>query len=312
MAFSATPITLRQLRYLVALEETRHFRKAAEISGVSQPSLSVQIKALEEALSLQLVERGSGQVQMTGQGREVCRRARDILSATQGLLDLSVTMKDGLGGTLRLGTSVTIGPYLMPFAIEELKSRHPDLQLYIREAPPQELLRGLTDGDHDLILTQLPVGSSGLSVARLFREPLHVVMPRHHPLADRPTVAASELAQETILTLSPNYSLYDQIAAVCLEAGATMARDYEGTSLDALRQMVAMGMGISLVPALYIESEITGRATDVVVRPLEGRRLQRSVGLVWRNTAGAGEAYLRLAHSIRHTASGIGELTIES
>ena len=312
MTFPATPVTLRQLRYLVALEETRHFRQAAEASGISQPSLSVQIKALEEALSLQLVERGSGQVQMTGPGREVCRRAREILSATQGLMDLSVTMKDGLGGTLRLGTSATIGPYLMPFVIGELHERHPDLRLYIRESTPRELLRGLSDGDHDLVLTQLPAGGSGFSVARLFREPLLVVMPRDHPLASADDISPEDLAQETILALSPNYSLYDQIAALSLEVGATLARDYEGTSLDALRQMVAMGMGLTLLPSLYIASEIAGRTNDVVVKPIKGCHVYRSVGLVWRGTAGATDAYLRLAQSIRQTAGNLGDLTIEA
>ena len=311
MPFPATPVTLRQLRYLVALEETRHFRQAAEISGISQPSLSVQIKSLEDALSIQLVERGSGQVQMTGPGREVCRRAREILSATQGLMDLSVTMKDGLGGTLKLGTSATIGPYLMPFVIGELHERHPDLRLYIREATPRELMRGLIEGDHDLVLTQLPAGGTGISVARLFREPLLVVMPKDHPMAAQDSVLPQDLAKETILALSPNYSLYDQIAAISLEVGATLARDYEGTSLDALRQMVAMGMGVTLLPSLYVASEITGRANDVVVRPIEGRRVDRSVGLVWRGTAGATDAYQRLAQSIRKTAGGLGELSIE-
>lgn len=312
MPFLASPITLRQLRYLVALEEARHFRQAAEACGISQPSLSVQIKALEEALALQLVERGSGSVQMTGAGREVCRRAREILSATQGLMDLSVMMKDGLGGTLRLGTSVTIGPYLMPFAIESLHADHPDLRLYIREDAPPVLQQQLIEGDHDVILTQLPVGPSGLQVARLFRDPLHLVMPADHRLAQQDTIAPGDMAGETVLSLSPNYALYDHVAAFSLDVGATLARDYESTSLDALRQMVAMGMGVSLLPSLYIKSEITGRATDVVVRPLQGRQLHRSVGLVWRGSAGAGEAYQKLAQSIRKTAQNLGGLPIEN
>lgn len=312
MPFPATPVTLRQLRYLVALEETRHFRHAAEVSGISQPSLSVQIKALEDALSIQLVERGSGPVQMTAPGREVCRRAREILSAAQGLMDLSVTMKDGLGGTLRLGTSATIGPYLMPYVISELQAHHPDLRLYIREEKPKALLQGLSEGNHDLILTQLPAGGRDVQVARLFRDPLLVVMPKGHPLADMSSVTPQLLAQETILSLAPSYALYDLVAAFSLDVGATLARDYEGTSLDALRQMVAMGMGVTLLPSLYIASEIMGRANDVVVRPLEGRRIDRSVGLVWRSTSGDVAAYSQLAQSIRDTARGLGELTIEA
>lgn len=200
----------------------------------------------------------------------------------------------------------------MPFAIEELQARHPDLRLYIREAPPQALLQDLVEGDHDVILTQLPVGASGLEVARLFREDLQVALPASHPLAEQDSIEPQDLAGETVLSLSPNYSLYDHVASLSLQVGATLARDYEGTSLDALRQMVSMGMGVTLLPSLYIASEITGRAKDVAVRPLQGRRVQRSVGLVWRASAGAGDAYHRLAQSIRHTANGLGALTIEA
>lgn len=310
MAFPASAVTLRQLRYLVALEDMRHFRHAAETCGISQPSLSVQIKALEKSLDLDLVERGGGQVQLTVAGREVSRRARDILSATQGLMDLSVMMKSGLGGTIKLGTSMTLGPYLMPHVIDDLHRVHPDLKLYIREAPPRDLLRELNDGVHDLILTQLPAPGAGLSVDRLFREPLLLTMPAQHDLARHAEVPPQDLAGRTVLSLSPSYALHDQIAALCVEYGAALARDYEGTSLDALRQMVSMDMGLTLLPSLYVASEINGRAGDVVVRPLAGRKLLRSVGLVWRRSAGATEGYQRLAGLIRQTAGRLGDLVI--
>lgn len=312
MPFPASPITLRQLRYLVSLEETQHFRLAAEACGISQPSLSVQIKALEDTLGLTLVERGGGQVRISIVGREVCRRARDILSATHSLLDLPMALHSGLGGTFRLGTSATIGPYILPHAIADLHRQHPELKLYIREAPPQELQRALGDGDHDLILTQLPSAGAGLTVARLFREPLMVAMPTHHPLAKKSGIRPEDLRGETILSLSPSYTLHDQIAALALETGATLARDYEGTSLDALRQMVAMGMGLTLLPKLYVSSEIEGRAPDVTVRPFAGRRVQRSIGLVWRASTGSAEGFLSLAQAIRQTASTMGDLTIEA
>ena len=311
MAISAPPITLRQMRYLLALEETQHFREAAESCGISQPSLSVQIKTLEDALGLTLVERGRGPVRLTLAGREVARRAREILDATQGILDLSVTLKAGLGGTIRLGTSVTLGPYLMPHVVGDLRETNPDLRLYIREATPRDLLRELSDGLHDLILTQLPVPGTSFTVTRLFREPLAVAMPTDHPLVAKEGLDAEDIASETILSMSPNYSLHEQISALCVEIGADMSRDYEGTSLDALRQMVAMGMGITFLPALYVESEITGRAQDVVVRPFRGRRFNRSVGLVWRSSSGAGAAYERLAQVIRDTARRYPQLVIE-
>jgi len=312
MSIPVPPLTLRQLRYLIALEETEHFREAAESCGISQPSLSVQIKTLEEALGLTLVERGRGPVRLTLAGREVARRAREVMDATRGIMDLSVTLKSGLGGTIRIGTSATLGPYLMPYVVGQLHKSHPDLRLYIREAAPRDLQRELNDGVHDLILTQLPVSGAALSVTRLFREPLSVALPADHPLTEKATLEADDIAGETVLSLSPNYSLHDMISALCIEIGADLSRDYEGTSLDALRQMVAMGMGITLLPMLYVESEIEGRAQDVVVRPFRGRRFNRSIGLVWRTSSGAGAAYGRLADVIRDTARSFPDLIIES
>ena len=312
MTSSVPPISLRQMRYLIALEETRHFREAAESCGISQPSLSVQIKTMEDALGLTLVERGRGPVRLSLAGREVARRAHGILDAAQGILDLSVTLKSGLGGTIRLGTSATLGPYLMPHVISDQRASHPDLRLYIREAAPRDLLRELHDGVHDLILTQLPVSGATLSHARLFREPLAVALPAEHPLAARDTLDNDDLSNKTILSLSPAYALYDMISALCVETGAHLSREYEGTSLDALRQMVAMNMGLTFLPALYVESEIQGRARDVVTRPFRGRRFARSIGLVWRASSGAAPAYERLAAAIRDTARRFPQLVIEA
>jgi len=311
MPISVPPITLRQMRYLLALEETQHFREAAESCGISQPSLSVQVKTLEEALGLTLVERGRGPVRLTLAGREVARRAREILDATQGILELSVTLKSGLGGTIRLGTSATLGPYFMPHVVGDLRRTNPDLRLYIREAAPRDLLRELHDGMHDLILTQLPVSGATLSTTRLFREPLYLALPSGHPLAAREVLGNDDLAGQTVLALAPAYALYDLIAAVCADTGAELSRDYEGTSLDALRQMVAMNMGLTFLPALYVESEIAGRAQDVAIRPFRGRRLARSVGLVWRTASGAGPAYERLAAAMRGTARRFPQLVLE-
>lgn len=312
MPNSIPPFTLRQLRYLVALEDTHHFREAAESCGISQPSLSVQIKTLEDALGQTLVERGRGPVRLTMAGREVARRGREMLDAAQGILDLSVTLKSGLAGTIRMGTSATLGPYLMPHVVGDLHRSHPDLRLYIREATPHELLRQLNDGAQDLILTQLPVTGAALHVARLFREPLSVAMPSDHALSEKQDLGNEDLKDETILSLSPAYTLHDQISALCTETGAHLSRDYEGTSLDALRQMVAMGMGLTFLPALYVRSEIGARpAGDVVTRPFRGRRFSRSVGLVWRKNSGAAPAYERLASIIRDTAGRFPELVIE-
>jgi LysR family hydrogen peroxide-inducible transcriptional activator len=297
----------------VALEDTHHFREAAESCGISQPSLSVQIKTLEDALDQTLVERGRGPVRLTVAGREVARRGREMLDAAQGILDLSVTMKSGLAGTIRMGTSATLGPYLMPHVVRDLHRFHPDLRLYIREAAPHDLMRQLNEGTQDLILTQLPIAGAAFQVARLFREPLLVAMPADHPLSAKDNLDTDDLKDQTILSLSPAYTLYEQISALCNETGAQLSREYEGTSLDALRQMAALGMGLTFLPTLYVRSEIDARpAGDVVTRPFRGRRFSRSIGLVWRKNSGATPAFDRLATTISETARRFPDLVIES
>lgn len=295
-------LTLRQLRYLAALAETRHFRKAAEREGISQPSLSVQISNLEDTLALPLVERGRGPVTLTPAGREVLRRAQAILDDVQHLLDVSTALKSGLTGTLRMGVSPTLGPYLMPWVVGELHRAYPDLSLYIRESAPEELRHELERGAQDIVLTQLPMTGADLTTRRLFREPLSLVMASDHPLAAHSQITDADLNGLPILSLGPSYALHDQIAAICAETGAEMQRDYEGTSLDALRQMVGMGMGATFLPALYIRSEIGETDPSLAIRPLTRTTLFRSVGLVWRKRAGNTAAFERIGEAITHTA----------
>ncbi|WP_108814151.1 hydrogen peroxide-inducible genes activator [Loktanella sp. Alg231-35] len=290
--------TIRQLRYLVALSEVRHFRKAAEAMQISQPSLSLQISNLEELLGVRLVERGRGAVTLTPEGREVLARARRAVDEVTGIVDLTAALKTGLSGTIRLGTTPTIGPYLMPFVVERLHARYPDLRLYIREVAPRDLRGELLAGGLDVILTQLPEGGADLTIRRLFREPLMLAMPDDHELVGKAEVTQSDLAGHNVLTLSPDYALHDQIAAICHQSGAMLARDYEGTSLDAIRQMVGMGMGLALLPRLYARSEIDGRSSNVVVRPFRNNAIVRSIGLVWRR-AGNAATYDRLSNVIK-------------
>jgi len=278
--------SLRQLRYLLALSEARHFRKAAESMGISQPSLSLQIGNLEQMLGVVLVERGRGPVTLTPEGREVLVRAARAVEEVQGIVSLTSSFKTGLAGTIRLGTTPTIGPYLMPFVVEQLHATYPDLRLYIRELPPRDLRGALLMGGLDVILTQLPEGGADLTTRRLFREPLLLAMPDDHALAAKTQVTEADLADLNVLSLGPDYALHAQIAALCHQHGAMIARDYEGTSLDAIRQMVGMDMGVALLPRLYARSEIEGRASNVVVRAFRRNTIMRSIGLVWRSAAG--------------------------
>lgn len=292
--------SLRQLEYFVALVETGSFRAAADHCGISQPSLSVQLAGLEKRLGKRLVERGRNGVIPTPDGRDVHERARSILNAAQALVNRFDAPRTGLAGTIRFGASGTLGPYLLPHAIARLHAQHPDLSLYIREAPPEALIAGLAQGDFDMILVQLPVRGD-VTPIRLFREPLDLIVARDHPFATLGRIPRDEMRGQTVLCLGPAFSLRQQVADLCDSMGARMRTDYEGTSLDAIRLMVGMGMGVAFLPALYVRSNIGAEDRDVTVVQLEGPRLLRSVGLVTRS-ASADQAAPRIARLIQTVA----------
>lgn len=289
-----TKITLRQLHYLLALATTGHFRRAAELVGVSQPSLSAQIALLEQGLAIRLVERGSTAAVLTPLGRDIVERARRILADVQALEDSAHDDTQGLTGTVRLGVSPTLGPYLMPHVVARLHRDHPHLKLHVREGFPDELIRDLASGVHDTVLVQLPIAGNDFIVERLFREGLSLVMAADDALAACDTIDSADLAGRGLLALSPRYKMAEQIVALGHAVGAHVLRDYEGTSLDAIRQMAGMGMGLALLPSLYIRAEVRDKQ-DVVVRPIKGRDLYRELGLVWRREAGRAPAFQELA-----------------
>ena len=294
--------TYRQLRYLVAVDEARHFGRAADRCGISQPSLSLQIGNLEDLLQTRLVERGRGAVTLTPAGREVVERARRIGEEMQAIVDRAPLVSRELQGTLRLGTTTTIGPYLLPLVVERLHRAHPGLRLYVREAAPKVLRQELLDGQHDLTLTQLPETGRDLREHRLFREPLMLALPEAHELTAREMLSVDDLAGLRVLSLGPAYALHDQIAAICREHQAELLRDYEGTSLDALRQMVGMGMGVTFLPRLYVLSEVERRALTIATRPFRSGAVSRTIGLVWRRNSPNAEPFQRIAEIIRAVA----------
>ncbi|WDI32197.1 LysR substrate-binding domain-containing protein [Hyphococcus flavus] len=291
-------VTLKQLQCLLAVEEASHFRRAAERLEMTQPSLSAQFQNLEEALGVRLAERSRSGVALTPVGREIALRARRVMDETQGIADFAAGAQSGLVGVIRLGAKPTLGPYLLPHVVAALHRSHKDLRLYVRESEPRHLEDELGRGVHDVILTQLPAASTEHVGEPLFGEPLYLALARDHPLAKEDGISVSALKGLEILTVNPSYHLYDQVASLCETFGAKLVRDYEGTSLDALRLMVGMGMGAAFLPSLYIHSEITARS-EVVVKKLKGRAVTRSVGLVWRKSAGRAEAYRQIADIVR-------------
>lgn len=291
--------TLRQLSYFLALAEAGSFTRAAERMGISQPSLSQQIRALETIVGAALFERG-GPAILTPLGRDLLDRARRILLDVADL-EVRATSADPLIGTIRLGVSPTLGAYLLPGLVSRLHREHPALRVHVREGLPTALAAGLASGVHDLILAQLPVVGRTFHSERLFREPLYVAMASDHPLSSKAIVATTDLRGASLLTLVPEYRLAEQIATIAVEVEATILRDYEGTSLDAIRQMAGMGMGLALLPELYVRQEIRA-GDDVVVRPIKGGRYYRDIGLLWRQGAGRAPAYGLIADLLRAVA----------
>ena len=276
--------SIRQIQYLVALSETRHFRKAAEKVGVSQPTLSAQLSSLEQRLGVQLVERSRSSVMLTPVGEEVLAIGKRILRDMTEIRDLAASQKGHLSGSVRLGLPPTIGPYLLPLILPSLHSKHPSLKLYVREQIPNALPASLNDGVHDVILTPLPLSQTELDSEPIFREPLYVIVPQDHALAEKGYVEKSDLAGELVLTLESGHQLHNQVNILCEEFGARLSFEYEGTSLDTLQQMIAMGMGISFMPGLFVQSALP-RVTGVVALELKGRSLSRVIGMAWRKSS---------------------------
>lgn len=294
--------SLKQISYFLALAETRNFRLAADKCGISQPSMSVQLTNLEKRLGVKLVERKRAKVVLTAAGREAEARGRLMLEAARNLVDWFDARAGGLGGAIRFGASTTLGPYLLPHVIARLHADNPHLSLFVEDAAPKLLVEGLVKGDHDFILVQLPVGSGDFTVARLFREPLELVVARDHPLAGKQRVEKSDLCGMSVLALGSSYPLRQQVNDICIASGARLRNDYHGTSLDALRLMTGMGMGVTFLPALYVHSEVRSDDADVRIVPLDKPRPLRSIGLVARSGGETGEAFIRLASLIQSVA----------
>ncbi|ALC14641.1 hydrogen peroxide-inducible genes activator [Sphingopyxis sp. 113P3] len=294
--------TLRQLRYLVALAEAGSFTRGAALAGVSQPSFSQQIQMLETLLGDRVVERG-GRAHLTPLGRDAVAAARRVLAEADAFAALAARRAEGrLAGTIRLGVSPTLGPYILPQMVARLHATHPSLKVLVREGQPGAVIEQLAQGRHDVALVQLPVDDPGLHVERLFREPMFLAMATDDPLRDVRAIRPEHLAGRGLLTLQPEYRMSTQVAALAERAGASVLSDYEGTSLDAIRQMAGMGMGLALLPQLYVRQEIRDDG-DVVVRPFAGGRLYRDIGLVWRSGAGRAEDLLLIAQVLQSIAN---------
>ncbi len=288
--------TLRQLQYLVALEDIAHFGQAAASIPVTQPTLSQQLKELEGRLDVKLVERGKP-VRLTPIGREIAHRARRMLLEVDEIRQLAERSRSGMAGTIRFGVTPTLGPYLVPHAVVRLHRENPALRLYIREGIPDDQFAELARGKLDMVLAPLPVAGRGFHIEPLFREDLSLVAAPDHPLHTKSGLNSSDFAGQPVLSLDRRHHFHRQATTICQDLGAELMRDYEGTSLDSLRQMAGSGLGLAILPELYLRSETGGE--DMVKRfAIQDWSATRSIAAVWREGAAFADAYAAIAEVI--------------
>lgn len=282
-------LKLKDLRYLVAVADQRHFGRAAARCHVSQPTLSAQLKKLEQSLGVQLVERSPNNISLTEAGEQVVARARRILEASDEVIAVARSQRDPLCGRLRVALLPTIGPYLLPRVTRAIRKGLPRLELMLYEYQTAPMLEKLHAGDLDLGILALPVELGGLEARELYREPFTVALPEGHVLARRPSLRVADLKDERLLLLEDGHCLRDQALEVCGRAGVSDSQDFRATSLETLRQMVATGAGVTLLPVLAARGAY-GNARGVAIRPFVRPVPVRHVGAVWRRSTARGQA----------------------
>ena len=294
-------MTLTELRYLVAVARERHFGRAAEACFVSQPTLSVAIKKLEEELDVKLFERGSNEVTVTPLGLEIVHQAHLVLEQAAGIKALARHGKNPLSGPLRLGVIYTIAPYLLPDLVRQSIDRTPQMPLILQENFTVKLLEMLRASEIDAAVLAEPFPDAGLATAALYDEPFQIAVPKKHPLARRKRISAEELKNETMLLLGTGHCFRDHVLEVCPEyAGFSsnaegIRKSFEGSSLETIKYMVAAGMGVTVVPQLSVPAEPERHITYIrFADPVPTRRIV----LAWRRSFTRYEAIAEVRNAI--------------
>jgi LysR family hydrogen peroxide-inducible transcriptional activator len=294
-------MTLTELRYIVAVARERHFGRAAEGCFVSQPTLSVAIKKLEDELDCKIFERGSNEVSVTPLGEEIVRQAQAVIEQAQAIKEIAKRGKDPLAGPLRLGIIYTIGPYLLPDLVKHTIELFPQMPLMLQENFTAKLLEMLRTGELDAAIMAEPFPDTGLAIAPLYDEPFLVAAPAAHPLAQRERISSEELKKETMLLLGTGHCFRDHVLEVCPEFARFSSdaegirKSFEGSSLETIKHMVASGMGVTVVPRLSVPDEPPKHLRYIpFAEPVPTRR----VVLAWRRTFTRYEAIAALRNAV--------------
>jgi len=291
-------MNLRDLKYLVALAEHRHFGRAAAASFVSQPTLSTQIRKLEDELGVTLIERAPRRVMLTPVGAEIAERARGVIAGVEQMTELARRSRDPEAGRVRLGLFPTLGPYLLPHVLPHVRERFPRLELLLVEEKTDVILQRLRDGRLDAGILALPLHDDQLHVEPLFDEPFMLAVPQGHAMAARPVLDADDLRDADLLLLEEGHCLRDQALDVCRLSGARERDDFRATSLETLRQMVAAGVGITLLPMLSVQPPVPASG-DIALLPFAGDAPHRRIAMAWRRTSAMHAFLMQLAAVFR-------------
>ncbi|AER57262.1 LysR family transcriptional regulator [Pseudoxanthomonas spadix BD-a59] len=287
-------MNLRDLKYLVALADHMHFGRAAAASFVSQPTLSTQIKKLEDELGVPLVERAPRKVMLTPAGREAAERARRIVAEVEQLKEAARRSQDPEAGTVKLGIFPTLGPYLLPHVVPAIRTRFPRLELLLVEEKSDVLLQRLREGKLDASLLALPVDEEQMHVEFLFEEPFVLAAPEHHPLAKRTGLTLAELNDQKLLLLEDGHCLREQALEVCRLSGANEKSEFRATSLETLRQMVAAEVGMTLLPLLAVQPPVA-RSENIHLLGFSDSHPSRRIAMVWRKSSAMDAFLIQLA-----------------
>ena len=299
-------MNLRDLKYLIALADHKHFGRAAAASFVSQPTLSTQIRKLEEELGVVLFERAPRKVMLTPVGMEVAERARRIVADLEQMKEAARRSQAPEAGTVRLGIFPTLGPYLLPHVIPGIRRRFPELQLLLVEEKSDLLLARLRDGRLDAALLALPVHDDQLHAEFLFEEPFLLAVPDRHPLAERASLNVGDLANEDLLLLEDGHCLRQQTLDVCQLSGASEKTEFRATSLETLRQMVAANVGVTLLPTLAVLPPVA-QPSSIRLLPFKDSQPSRRIAMFWRRSTAMHGFLLQLAASFRQLPAALLE-----
>ncbi len=297
--------TVAQLRALVAVADSGHFGRAAAALHVSQPTLSSAVASLERTLGVQLVERTTRSVLITGVGEDVVRRARGVLGAIDDIGEVAIRAREPLSGDIRLGVIPTVAPYLLPRLLLSLRGTHPQIRLSLRESQTTSILAELRGGLLDLALIALPADEPGVAELPLYDEDFVLVTPADHPLAGGVALPVVALAGQELLLLEDGHCFRAQALEVCREAGARERSALRAASLSTIVQMVAGGLGLTLLPVAAVGVEV-GQGRGLAVATFRSPPPHRRIGLAYRSTSARVEDWMLLAGEIRAALPGTG------